>query len=90
MYEIKLLPPAEQGARALKKSAPASYRKLLQLLTELREHPYTGTGRPERLRHNGGTVWSRRIDLKNRLIYTVCEEQILVLVLSVTGHYDDK
>ena len=64
-------------------------KKIESLLSELEEHPTTGTGKPEQLKGVEG-IWSRRIDKKNRLLYTIKEEKILVLVLSALGHYNDK
>ncbi|MDC2482957.1 MULTISPECIES: type II toxin-antitoxin system YoeB family toxin, partial [Bacteroidaceae] len=58
-------------------------------LDELKEHPYTGTGHPEQLKYLQG-VWSRQLDKKNRIRYTVNETTIVVFVISVWGHYDDK
>ncbi len=34
----------------LKRSEPAAYKKALKLIEELKEHPTTGTGKPEPLR----------------------------------------
>jgi toxin YoeB len=50
--------------------------KLLILLEELTEHPYTGTGKPEPLKFNLAGLWSRRINRKHRLVYEV-EEKIV-------------
>ncbi|BDE80988.1 Txe/YoeB family addiction module toxin [Porphyromonas somerae] len=65
------------------------FKKIESLLSELEEHPTTGTGKPEQLKGVEG-IWSRRIDKKNRLLYTIKEDKILVLVLSAMGHYYDK
>ena len=59
--------------------------KLLRLLEELAEHPFTGTGKPELLRHKLSGIWSRGINKEHRLIYEVKGE--IVLILSVKGHY---
>lgn len=45
-----------------------------------------GMGEPEPLRYQ--EAWSRRIDQKNRLVY--CVENDTLVVLSCKGHYDDK
>jgi toxin YoeB len=34
--------------------------------------------------------WSRRISQKHRLVYRIFDTEVLVLVLSAYGHYDDK
>ncbi|KAB5116187.1 Txe/YoeB family addiction module toxin [Bacteroides thetaiotaomicron] len=73
----------------LRKSSPQLFKKLERLLDEVKEHPYTGTGHPEQLKYLQG-VWSRQLDKKNRIRYTVNETTIVVFVISVWGHYDDK
>lgn len=90
MYNISFTKEALYGASILRKSAPASYKKLKTLIDELKEHPCTGTGKPELLKYIPGGMWSRRIDKKNRLIYLVHEDIVEVLVVSVTGHYHEK
>ena len=59
--------------------------KLLTLLSELTEHPFSGTGKPEPLKHNLSGMWSRRINKEHRLIYEV--EENTVFILSAKGHY---
>ncbi|MEN6456957.1 MAG: type II toxin-antitoxin system YoeB family toxin [Prolixibacteraceae bacterium] len=34
--------------------------------------------------------WSRRITQKHRMVYSVDDEKITVLIISATGHYGDK
>jgi len=60
-------------------------KKLLLLLSEISEHPYSGTRKPEALKYNLTGLWSRRINLEHRLIYEVLDDQILVH--SAKGHY---
>ena len=64
--------------------------KILELVQEVAKTPFTGTGKPERLKHKNGNVWSRRIDSKNRLIYSVEENIVTVEIISAKGHYGDK
>ena len=64
--------------------------KIEQLLKELEQHPRTGTGKPEQLSGNLSGVWSRRIDKKNRLLYEIHDKIVVVLVLSMLGHYSDR
>jgi toxin YoeB len=65
-------------------------RKIEKLLNELREHPRTGTGQPEILKHDLQGLYSRRINRKHRLIYAIEDERITVLVISAYSHYGDK
>ncbi len=66
----------------------ASMRKVQTILKELEENPYTGTGKPEALKHDLAGFWSRRINHKDRLIYSVEEEIVTVFVISAMGHYE--
>ena len=58
-------------------------------LLKLREHPYTGTGHPHQLCYLNG-IWSRKLDKKNRLLYTINDATVVVFIVSAMGHYDDK
>jgi len=60
-------------------------KKLQSLFVELTEHPFTGSGKPEALKHHLSGMWSRRINKEHRLIYEV--EGNVVFILSAKGHY---
>jgi len=64
-------------------------RRIERILNELSEHPFEGIGKPEQLKYEFSGLWSRRLDKKNRLVYSVTEEIVTVFVLSVKGHYRD-
>lgn len=68
----------------------AAYKKALKLIAELYNHPRTGTGKPEQLFGNRAGQWSRRINKKHRLVYEIRDMEVVVLVLTAYGHYDDK
>jgi toxin YoeB len=88
-YKISFTKNAEKEVFVFKKNEPVVYRKILSLLSELSEHPYTGTGKPKSLQHRPGQ-WSRRITGKHRLVYSVDDEKITVLIVSAAGHYEDR
>ena len=48
-------------------------KKILALIDEIRKTPFSGTGKPEPLKHNLSGCWSRRIDDKERIVYRVDE-----------------
>ncbi|WP_035805276.1 Txe/YoeB family addiction module toxin [Lunatimonas lonarensis] len=52
--------------------------KIAVLLEELTEHPFSGTGKPEPLKHSLSGMWSRRINKEHRLIYEVLETAVVV------------
>jgi YoeB-like toxin of bacterial type II toxin-antitoxin system len=47
----------------------------------------TGTGKPERLKHLGGEVWSRRMTEKDRLVYDIQSD--VITIIACRFHYDD-
>ena len=64
--------------------------KIATFVDELKVHPTTGTGQVEQLKRNLSGYWSRRIDKQNRLVYTIQNDIVIVNVVSIKGHYDNK
>lgn len=89
-YKIKFLDKASKDALKLRQEEPKAFSKLMKLVAELKEHPTTGTGKPEYLRYDKREMWSRRITRKHRLVYRIYNDIIVVEVISAYGHYDDK
>ena len=90
-YTLILRSQAQKDIDDYKKSGNLILlKKLSLLLIQIQENPYFGTGNPERLRYKNGNVWSRRIDSKNRLVYSIEENIVTVEIISAKGHYDDK
>ena len=81
---------AQSDLKRLKDDEPKAYVKALKLISELYEHPRTGTGKPEPLSGDRSGQWSRRITKKHRLVYEIHDVEVIVLVLTAYGHYDDK
>ncbi|HMP32351.1 MAG TPA: Txe/YoeB family addiction module toxin [Saprospiraceae bacterium] len=75
----------EDIAAYIKAGNKVILNKLLRLLEEITEHPFSGTGKPEPLKYSLSGCWSRRIDKENRLVYEVSED--IVFILSAKGHY---
>lgn len=87
-YALRLTDDAVKDIKRHKKSGDKKLlQKISDLLDELREHPRTGTGQPEKLKHDLEGFWSRRINKKHRLVYKIEEEIITVVVLSAYSHY---
>lgn len=87
MYLIEFTPDAQKELVLLQKKAPQAIAKLKKLLVEIAEHPRTGTGQAERLKHFEQETWSRRITREHRIVYSIHDNVVKVLVLSVYGHY---
>lgn len=54
-------------------------KRINALIREIQRQPFTGTGKPEQLRHQWTGYWSRRIDREHRLVYTVAEGAIVIV-----------
>ena len=89
MYTINYTQRAQSDLIKLKRNEPSSFKKLTRLLNELAEHPRTGTGHPEQLKGDRSGQWSRRITEKHRLVYEIHETEVVVLVLTSYGHYNE-
>ena len=90
MYKLDYTDKALQDMQRLKREEPQAFKKLGKLLDELMDHPKIGTGHPEPLSGDRAGQWSRHITKKHRLIYTINDTEVVVLVLTTYGHYDDK
>ena len=90
MYEVRYTDKAQADIVKLKRSEPNSFKKVVKLLTELALHPRTGTGKPEPLTGDRSGQWSRRITQKHRLVYEIHDTEVVVLVLTAYGHYEDE
>ncbi|MDR2683183.1 MAG: Txe/YoeB family addiction module toxin, partial [Dysgonamonadaceae bacterium] len=81
-YEVKFMPEAIDDITSLKRTNIPSYNKIMNLIGELHEHPRTGTGKPELMKYgNLKGLWSRRVTGKDRLVYRIDDDKVIVLVL---------
>ena len=69
-------------------------KRLERLIADIKENPETGIGKPERLKHSNEyraedteSVWSRRMDKKNRLVYRIDHRNRKVTLLRCRDHY---
>jgi toxin YoeB len=60
-------------------------KKLAILFNEISDHPFTGTGKPEALKHHLSGKWSRRINQEHRIVYEVFDDY--VKIHSLKYHY---
>jgi toxin YoeB len=87
-YSIALLPQAEEDLSYWRKTDPQTVVRIKRLLKDISEHPYSGLGKPEPLKWSLSGKWSRRINRKDRIVYEVDADRILVFVLAMRYHYD--
>ena len=88
MYKVRLTERAQKEFQEFNRCRSASFiRKIERLIHQLEESPTSGIGQPEQLKHELAGCWSVRIDQQHRIVYEIHEEEVLVLVLSMKGHY---
>jgi toxin YoeB len=78
---------ALEDLEAWSTSNPKVLSKIIKLIAETTRTPRTGSGKPERLKHLGGEVWSRRITEKDRLVYDIQSD--VITIVACRFHYDD-
>ncbi|MFV8324872.1 Txe/YoeB family addiction module toxin [Flavobacterium sp. ZS1P14] len=66
--------------------------KIKELIKSIRENPFKGIGKPEPLRHDLKSFWSRRISGEHRLVYKVSGTKGVDqrgVIIQCRFHYDD-
>lgn len=61
-------------------------QKIANLIIDIQTNPFKGIGKPEHLKYKVPPCWSRRINLKDRLVYRVTNNRIEII--SLLGHYE--
>lgn len=89
MKQIIFSPNAHQQLFEWSQIDLKTLKKVIELISELKNDPFKGKGKPEPLKHNLKGFWSRRITDEHRLVYRINEHGDL-LIHSCKGHYSDK
>ncbi len=63
-------------------------KRINQLILDINRNGNEGIGKPEALKGELSGWWSRRIDIKNRLVYRLQEDQIEILQCRL--HYRER
>ncbi len=69
MRIIRFVPDARDAYLYWQDQDKKTLRRLNSLITAAARDPFTGIGKPELLRGELSSYWSRRIDETNRLVY---------------------
>ncbi len=85
--KLSITSGALEDLEAWSTTNPKLVSRIIRLIAEVTRTPRSGTGKPERLKHLGGEVWSRRITEKDRLVYEIQHDAIVVIACRF--HYDD-
>jgi toxin YoeB len=85
--KLSITSGALEDLEAWSTSNPKTLSKIIRLIAETTRTPRTGTGKPERLKHLGGEVWSHRITEKDRLVYDIQSD--VITIIACRFHHDD-
>ena len=58
---------------------PKVLGRINELLREALRTPFSGIGKPERLKYDLAGCWSRRINAEHRLVYQVRDDMLIVV-----------
>ena len=86
MRKIVLSKDALKHLDEWKETQPKIAYKIIALITDISENPFTGIGKPEPLKYELKGKWSRRITREHRLVYEVTDTEIRII--SCKFHYD--
>ena len=90
-YTIEISKEALADLSKIKKSGnKADLSKIQKIFLELEIHPTTGIGKPEKLKYQNENVSSRQINQEDRLVYEIIDHEVVVIIISALGHYNDK
>ncbi|RDU70284.1 Txe/YoeB family addiction module toxin [Helicobacter brantae] len=70
------------------KNDKKTLKKILTLLKDIERNGYSGIGKPEPLKGDLSSYWSRRIDECNRIVYRIKDE--MIQIVQCGSHYRDK
>ena len=85
MKSLSFSPEAWEDISFWAENDQKKLKKINTLIEEISKTPYSGTGKPEPLKFKLSGYWSRRIDKKERIVYRVDREKIIIV--SCKGHY---
>ena len=66
-------------------TAKQIFKKINQLIKDIKREPFEGIGKPEPLKYELSGFWSRRISDEHRLVYEVSDNYIAIV--SCRFHY---
>ncbi len=90
-YTIEISKEALADLSKIKKQGKKTdVLKIEKIFLELEIHPTIGICNPEKLKYKSENVWSRQINKKYRLIYEIIDHEVVVIIISALGHYNDK
>ena len=88
MRNIVFTPSAFEDYMYWQSQDKKTLKRVNMLIADILRNGNEGIGKPEALTGKYSGFWSRRIDEKNRLIYTIQADT--VIIIACRTHYGDK
>ena len=76
--QIRFDPLALEDYLYWQQTDKAMLKRIHSLIREIQRDPFVGIGKPEPLKHGLSGFWSRRIDDRHRLVYTIQDGALLI------------
>jgi len=86
-YKINFAKRAKKDFEKLKKNKKL-LKRVLEIIEDIQKDPYSPQFKFERLKHDLSGFCSKRLDSKNRILYRVVDEEVVVILVSLLGHYE--
>jgi toxin YoeB len=78
---IKFTSGARDDLLFWQKTSPKTVEKINRIMEAIIEEPGKGIGKPEKLKYGLTGLWSRRINHKDRIVYEIVGDILIVLQL---------
>lgn len=88
MVNLTFLPEAWEDYLYWQGQDKRTLKRINILIKDIMRDYYHGAGKPEPLRGNLSGWWSRRIDDKNRIVYKI--EGDMLVISECKSHYSDR
>ena len=86
-YELLFTKDAKKDLKKIKQY-PALFENLKDLLRIIEQNPFKNPPSFEKLQGDFKGAYSRRINIKHRLVYQVYQTEMKIKVISVWTHYE--
>ncbi len=80
MRNVIFASQAEKDFQSWATKDKKTLKKILSLISDIDRNPFSGLGKPEPLKHELATFWSRRINNKDRLVYRISADNEIIII----------
>ncbi|MGY2185264.1 Txe/YoeB family addiction module toxin [Pseudomonas sp. SDO5591_S426] len=78
--KIEFTPEGWDDYLSFQQNDKAGLKRINLLIKAIQREPFSGLGKPEPLKHNLSGCWSRRITAEHRLVYSIENGEVRVVL----------